>query len=227
MKINRIIIALFFCVTVIFSVCSIKLKVELTLTQNELYENKNVLEQIADELDVVKEELLAETNRANELNESLNDTRLMLEESNEIIKALKDEKYNIGYTVTNAEINMIAKTVWGEARGCSKLQQSGVVWCILNRVDNGYWGDTVAEVVTAPSQFHGYDKNFPVDDDIKALVKDVVARWQLEKLGCGNVGRTLPSRFLYFASNGNGTNTFRTSAGSGEKWDWSWGNPYS
>lgn len=216
MKVNRIIILLLICVfAFLFAYTVVQkdmLKKELTLTQNELYETKNILEQIADELDVVEEEL----------NNATND----LEISNEIIEALKDERYNIGYTVTNAEINMIAKTVWGEARGCSKLQQSGVVWCILNRVDNGYWGDTVAEVVTAKGQFHGYDKNFPVDDGIKALVKDIVTRWQLEKLGCGNVGRTLPSRFLYFASNGNDTNTFRTSAGSGEKWDWSWGNPY-
>lgn len=217
---SKIIIALLICVTVMLSACNVKLKEELALTQNELYENKEVLEQIADELDVTKEELLTETNRADELNKSLSD-------ANEIIEALKDEKYNVGYTVTNAEINMIAKTVWGEARGCSKLQQSGVVWCILNRVDNGYWGDTVAEVVKAPGQFHGYSSDFPVDDDIKLLVQDVVARWQLEKLGYGDVGRTLPSRFLYFASNDKGTNTFRTQAGSGERWDWSWGNPYS
>lgn len=217
MKINRIIILLLICVfAFLFAYIVVQkdmLKEELMLTQNELYEAKNILEQIADELDVVEEEL----------NNTTND----LETSNEIIETLKDERYNIGYTVTNEEINMITKTVWGEARGCSKLQQSGVVWCILNRVDNGYWGDTVAEVVTAKGQFHGYDKSFPVNDDIKALVKDIATRWQLEKLGCGNVGRTLPSRFLYFASNGNGTNTFRTSAGSGEKWDWSWGNPYS
>lgn len=217
---SKIIIALLICITAILSACNAELKEELALTQNELYENKEVLEQIADELDVTKEELLTETNRADELNKSLSD-------ANEIIEALKDEKYNIGYTVTNAEINMIAKTVWGEARGCSKLQQSGVVWCILNRVDNGYWGDTVAEVVKAPGQFHGYSSDSPVDDDIKLLVQDVVARWQLEKLGYGDVGRTLPSRFLYFASNDKGTNTFRTQAGSGERWDWSWGDPYS
>lgn len=220
MKINRIIIVLLICVVVMLSACAAELKEELALTQNELNENKALLEQTT-------EELMAETNRANELNESLSEANLMLEDANKIIEALKDEKYNIGYTITNAEINMIAKTVWGEARGCSKLQQSGVVWCILNRVDNGHWGDTVAEVVTAPSQFHGYSSDFPVDDDIKALVKDVVARWQLEKLGCGNVGRTLPSQFLYFASNDKGTNTFRTSAGGGEKWDWGWGNPYN
>lgn len=217
---NKIIIALMICVTVMLSACNAELKEELELTQNELYENKEVLEQIADELDVAKEELLAETNRANELNESLSD-------ANEIIEALKDKKYNIGHTVTNTEIDMIAKTVWGEARGCSKLQQSGVVWCILNRVDNGYWGDTIAEVVEAQGQFHGYSSDFPVDDDIKLLVQDVVARWQFEKLGHGNVGRTLPSRFLYFASNDKGANTFRTQAGDGEKWDWSWGNPYN
>lgn len=94
---SKIIIALLICVTVMLSACNAELKEELTLTQNELYENKNVLEQIADELDVTKEELLAETNRANELNESLSDTKLMLEEANAMIDELKSDEYKLVY----------------------------------------------------------------------------------------------------------------------------------
>ena len=94
---NKIIIALFVCVTIILSACNAELKEELELTQNELYENKNVLEQIADELDVTKEELLAETNRANELNESLSDANIMLEEVNAMIDELKSNEYKLVY----------------------------------------------------------------------------------------------------------------------------------
>ena len=97
MKVNKIIIVLLICATVILSACTAELKEELELTQNELYENKELLEQIADELDVTKEELLTETNRANELDESLNDVNLMLEEANAMIDELKSNEYKLVY----------------------------------------------------------------------------------------------------------------------------------
>ncbi len=38
------------------------------------------------------------------------------------------------------EVEMIAKTIWGEARGTSMTEKAAVAWCILNRVDSGeYW----------------------------------------------------------------------------------------
>ena len=40
-------------------------------------------------------------------------------------------------TFTNEEIDHIAKTIWGEARGLSKTHQAGVTWNILNRCDDG------------------------------------------------------------------------------------------
>lgn len=97
MKVNKIIIILLVCLTIMLSACTAELKEELALTQNELYENKEILEQIANELDVTKEELLTETNRANELNESLNDANLMLEEANAMIDELKSNEYKLVY----------------------------------------------------------------------------------------------------------------------------------
>ena len=62
----------------------------------------------------------------------------------------------------------LAKTVWGEARGCSKTQQAAVVWCVLNRVDSEapYFPDSIVEVVTQRGQFDGYDPDNPVEPDI-------------------------------------------------------------
>lgn len=94
---SKIIIALLVCATVMLSACNAELKEELALTQSELYENKELLEQIADELDVTKEELLAEINRANELNESLSDANIMLEEVNAMIDELKSDEYKLVY----------------------------------------------------------------------------------------------------------------------------------
>jgi hypothetical protein len=167
-----------------------------------------------------------EVSKYNELSNELMQTRKDLNDANTIIEALKDEEYVVGFTVTNTEINMLAKTVWGEARGTNKMEQSAVVWCILNRVDAG-WG-SISEVITAPNQFHGYSPNFPVTDEIRALVEDVVARWKFEKACGGNVGRTLPSNYLYFRADSTGlSNVFRTEwDGNYEVWNWDCWNPY-
>nr|DAF15434.1 MAG TPA: Spore cortex-lytic enzyme, lytic transglycosylase [Caudoviricetes sp.] len=118
---------------------------------------------------------------------------------------------------------ILAKLVWGEARGCSATEQAAVVWCVMNRVDDGQ-GDIV-EVATAPFQFCGYDPGNPVDADILALVQDVLIRWSMEHSCVGSVGRVLPKEYLYF--NGNGVhNYFTTEWKGGRTWDWSLESPY-
>lgn len=203
---------------------------------NMQQENTSLLEELNNNqalLLFMEDELVKEKNNFSEMqnkfNEEINRSATLQEEldnANVIIGTLKDEEYIVGFTVTNAEINMLAKTVWGEARGTNKMEQSAVVWCILNRVDAG-WG-TIAEVVTAPNQFHGYSSNFPVTDEIKALVEDVIARWKLEKVCGGNVGRTLPTNYLYFRADSTGlSNVFRTEwSGNYDVWNWDCWNPY-
>ena len=97
---------------------------------------------------------------------------------------------------TNEEIDHIAKTVWGEARGLSKTHQAGVVWAILNRCDDGRFGKGIINVVTAPSQFAGYRSGNPVDPEIRELVVDVLDRYSKEKAGIENVGRGVPKDYL-------------------------------
>ena len=125
------------------------------------------------------------------------------------------------------EATYIAKTIWGEARGCSKMEQAAVAWCILNRVDCdlAYIPDDIISVVTQKDQFHGYDKDFPVDEEIYDLVVDVIERWQREKLGEENVGRVLPKEYLFFYGDGK-HNHYTTEWRGGETWDWSLENPY-
>lgn len=118
---------------------------------------------------------------------------------------------------------ILAKLVWGEARGCSTTEQAAVVWCVLNRVDDGQ-GD-IAEVATAPCQFYGYDPGNPVDADILALVQDVLIRWSMEQSCVGNVGRVLPREYLYFTGDG-AHNYFTTGWQGGQTWDWSLASPY-
>lgn len=80
------------------------------------------------------------------------------------------------------EVDVLAKMVWGEARGVpSDTEKAACVWCALNRVDHGY--GSITTVVTAPYQFIGYDADNPIDDEIKALCEDVLTRWYAEKMG--------------------------------------------
>ena len=126
---------------------------------------------------------------------------------------------------TNEEIDHIAKTVWGEARGLSKTHQAGVVWAILNRCDDGRFGKGIISVVTAPSQFAGYQSGNPVDPEIRDLVVDVLDRYSQEKAGIENVGRVLPKEYLYFRGNGR-VNLFSKKWNSNNVWDWSLESPY-
>ena len=118
---------------------------------------------------------------------------------------------------------VLAKTVYGEARGCSVTEQAAVVWCILNRVDAGY--GTIIDVATAPNQFVGYVESNPVEPDILLLVQDVVVRWELEDTNSGEVGRVLPEDYLWFHGDGV-ENHFRNSYSGGDIWDWSLPSPY-
>lgn len=125
------------------------------------------------------------------------------------------------------EIKYIAKTVYGEARGCSKTEQAAVVWTILNRVDSDlkYIPNDIISVVTQNEQYHGYNPKHPVTDEIVYLVEDVLGRWVMEKNGEENVGRVLPKDYLWFYGDGK-QNHFTDKWRNGNKWDWSLESPY-
>lgn len=143
-------------------------------------------------------------------------------------RATEDTQPPAIQTPSEADIEMLAKLVWGEARGVnSKTQQAAVIWCVLNRVDStGYaCGKSIAHVVTFPNQFQGYNANYPATDEFKALAEDVLTRWYAEKAGYINIGRVLPVEYQWFMGNGS-TNTFRNAYTNGAKWDWSLESPY-
>lgn len=125
---------------------------------------------------------------------------------------------------TEEEVVVLAKMVYGEARGVpSKMEQAACVWCVLNRCDA--YGEGIVEVTTEPYQFVGYDADNPVTDELYELCEDVLSRWYAEKNGNTNVGRVLPSDYLYFHGDGE-HNYFRNAFQGGTVWDWSYPNPY-
>ncbi len=113
------------------------------------------------------------------------------------------------YIPNPADVTMLAKLTYGEARGVKSItEQTAVMWCALNRVDSsGYgMGRSVKYVVTFPDQFAGYNKGHPtVDDygrDLEELAKDVLVRWMMEHDGYTDVGRVLPKEFKWFDGDG-------------------------
>ncbi len=105
------------------------------------------------------------------------------------------------------DVVAMAKMLWGEARGCTRDNQAMAVWCVLNRVDDSRFPDTIQGVLSQPSQFHGYSPNFPVTDELYAVALDVLTRWNAEKNGM-TVERELPNTYLWFTGY-NGSNHFR------------------
>jgi hypothetical protein len=78
---------------------------------------------------------------------------------------------------TAREIDMLAKMVYGEALGCSDAEQALCVWTVINRLENGRFGNTIAEVLTAPGQFIGYSRKNPVKADVREVVKKCLEAW--------------------------------------------------
>lgn len=89
----------------------------------------------------------------------------------------ESQYYPVYYEYTDDEIDMLAKTVWGEAGICCSEEWRLVIWTVLQRVDDDRFPDTIAEVITARRQFLGYHEDHPIDEEIRALCVAEVADW--------------------------------------------------
>ena len=108
---------------------------------------------------------------------------------------------------TEADVIALTQMLYGEARGCTVDNQMKCVWCVLNRVDDTRFPDSIIGVVSQPYQFHGYSPSFPVWDELKEVARDVLTRWSMEKQGA-DVARELSNTYLWFTGY-NGSNHFR------------------
>lgn len=137
--------------------------------------------------------------------------------------------------ITYEEVVMLAQTMHEEGQvvywngtnyGVSYIaRQAGVGWCALNRLDDGGFGDTLAEVLSKPYQF-AWREDAPVTDHFLWLAQDIVDRWWAEKQGATDVGRTLPSDYLFFEGDGRENHFRKEYEKNGEIWNWSLADPY-
>lgn len=132
------------------------------------------------------------------------------------------------FTPNEADVELIAKTIWGEARGVeSTTEKAAVAWCILNRVDGNEYacGGDIEYVVTFPGQFVGYAEDNPVTTECKEIAADVLMRWAAEKAGIKDVGRVLPKTYIFM--HGDGKRNYFTDEWKGDDlWNWSLPSPY-
>lgn len=76
--------------------------------------------------------------------------------------------------ISLSDLDIAAKTVWGEARGENVLGRLAVAHVILNRWrhKSGRFGDTISEVCQQKWQFSCWNANDPNRDKMEALTPD-------------------------------------------------------
>lgn len=203
-------------------------KIEVDLENNPLEVTiqiqKVIIERLQKQIDELTLQLEAQEQESIEIEQE----PIMTNYSDEIqVQVTEEQKNKISDKVEELdnEIKMLAKLIYREARGINSTdQKAAVVWCVLNRVDNGNYGSSISKVITAKHQFAWVPKT-PVKEEFYNLAEDVIIRWFLEKEGLDNVGRVLPNDYLFFAGR-NGLNYFRKNYHSKEYWDWSLQSPY-
>lgn len=103
-------------------------------------------------------------------------------------------------------VEKAARMAWGEYSGTDYAQRTAPIWCACNRADA--WEMTLDEVMHSDA-FHGLLTEREVPEEWYDLARETLARWELEHMGYIDVGRALPSEYLYFSGNGE-YNTYRT-----------------
>lgn len=70
------------------------------------------------------------------------------------------------------QVDIVARTIWGEARGEGATGMQAVANVIINRANNpGWWGRNIIDVCLAPKQFSAWNR----DDPNYAKVQSVTA----------------------------------------------------
>lgn len=133
-------------------------------------------------------------------------------------------------TYSESDVIMMAKLMFGEARGIQSQQEIAAIgWIVLNRVDDSRFPNTISGVITQQSQFH-YKESFSTKSDygydLTYIARHVLDSWCAEKEGLNIGGRVLPKDYLYFHG-ANGRNHFKKTVNSKDYWNFSLPNPYA
>jgi hypothetical protein len=113
--------------------------------------------------------------------------------------AVAEEPAPLPYT--EREIDMLARVVYAEARGCAPEEQALVVWAVLQRASGGAFHGTPQEVILRDGQFL-YSEKHPVLSDIRELCLSEAEKWAAGEPAPTHpiYAPTLP--YYYFNDNG-------------------------
>ena len=104
-----------------------------------------------------------------------------------VIEVVKEPTY--AYNITSADREMLARLVYREANTESLECQMAIVSVVINRWQDGRWGDTLKDVVYAPHQFTPSDLLYQTTPtELNYTAVDLVLQ-----RGC-----TLPPYCMYF-----------------------------
>ena len=68
------------------------------------------------------------------------------------------------------QVDIVARTIWGEARGEGATGMQAVANVIINRAKKpGWWGHNIVDVCLAPSQFSAWNRNDPNYAKVQAV----------------------------------------------------------
>lgn len=110
----------------------------------------------------------------------------------EVVITEKDNAPEAAYNITSVEREMLARLVFREGNTESIECQRAIVSVVINRWQNGAWGDTLEEVVYAKNQFEPANLLYcttPLEHNYEAV--DYV----IEN------GVTIPEYVMYFRAN--------------------------
>lgn len=143
------------------------------------------------------------------------DTGLTLDEIEEIEKqkaieeAMKRARiYNVPetkrnpVTMTEDELYLFATVIYTEAGNQEYAGMLAVANVILNRMENGYWGTSLEDVLFAPGQFEGAKKAY-IERAQKKGIPDECYKAAKEALG----GRNNIGDFIYFRTTSSANRT--------------------
>lgn len=109
------------------------------------------------------------------------------------IQNLREEYENLTpEEVIQKEAEYIAKVLYGTAKNNSERDQRTVVWCILNRVDNSAYPNTVQEVCEQASQWMGYSADNPILNELYQIALTELQTWH-------NNYRPVSSDYIYMS----------------------------
>jgi len=110
---------------------------------------------------------------------------------------------------TDEDVAVISRMVWGEGRGVSANEQKLIAWTVINRLEDGRYGNSLIGVVRARGQFHGYSARHPITPEIRRNVVAALEAWDRGEAAKVYPPFAITSCYRYFWGDGR-HNWFRT-----------------